>query len=162
MATSTYSSSDSESSLLRSVRWRKASQAGLIVGLIGFLLNRGIPWIGSGAINPAIMGREYAPGQSPTPLMFLAVFGIHMLMSLLYGWIIAAIVHGFRPFVAGIVGGVVGLVLYFISAAIAGIISEIPAEQREWPALVLHIAFGIIAAETYKGLAKRRPPAPVL
>jgi hypothetical protein len=162
MATITCRDTETGPSLIRSIRWRRASQAGLIVGLIVFLLSRGIPWIGSGAIDPAIMGREVAPGHEPTALMFLEVFGIHMAISLIYAWIVAAIAHGFRPLIAGTVGGVVGLVLYFISAAIAGIISETAASQREWPALVSHIAFGIIVAEAYKGLAKRRPAAPVL
>src|SRR4051812_22671156 len=112
MPTATYPNSDSESSLLRSIRWRRASQAGLIVGLIAFLVNHGIPWVGSGAINPAIMGREVATGEHLSALMTLGIFGIHMVVSLLYAWIVAAIAHGFKPFVAGVVGGVVGLVLY--------------------------------------------------
>jgi len=149
------------SNFFHAIRWRKATQAGFIVGLILFLLNRGIPWVGSGAINPAIMGREIDPGHEATPMFFLGVLCLHMVVSIIYAWIISAIVHGFRPMIAGIIGGVVGLVLYFISAAVSGILSELPAGQHEWPSLVLHIAFGIIVAETYKGLAKRRP-APIL
>ena len=162
MALSTYNEGEREGSFFQSVRWRKASQAGLIVGLILFLVNRGIPWLGSGAINPGVLGREITSGHEPTFLTFLSAFGLHMSICIIYAWIIAAIVHGFRPVIAGIMGGVVGLVLYFISAAIAGMISEIPAEQREVPALIFHIAFGIIVAEAYKGLARRSPPAPVL
>src|SRR3546814_3442607 len=46
------------SSLVYAVRWKRALQAGLIVGAILFLLSRGIPWVGSGAIDPAVMRSE--------------------------------------------------------------------------------------------------------
>jgi hypothetical protein len=160
MAATLLDGGDADSTFIHSIRWRKATQAGFIVGLIVFLLNRGIPWIGSGMINPAIMGREVNAGQEATPMLFFGVLCLHLIVAIIYGWIISAIVHGFRPMVAGVVGGVIGLILYFISAAISGIISD--SAQREWPSLILHIAFGIIVAETYKGLARRRPRAPVL
>jgi hypothetical protein len=158
----TATDTENNSSFFHGIRWRKATQAGWIVGLVLFLLNRGIPWIGSGAINPSIMGREVDPGHEVTTMFFLGVLCLHMIVSIIYAWIVSAIVHGFRPMIAGAVGGVVGLVLYFISAAISNILSEAPAGQREWPSLVLHIAFGIIVAEAYKGLAKRRPAAEIM
>jgi hypothetical protein len=147
---------------MHSVRWKRALQAGLIVGAIMFLLNRGIPWVGSGAINPAVMGREVAPGTEATPMFFFGVMSLHFLVSAVYGLIIAPIVHGFRPFAAGAVGALVGLVLYFISYAIAGMIMDTPASQREWPSLVIHIIFGIVCAETYKGMVRRRSSVPLM
>jgi hypothetical protein len=71
-------------------------------------------------------------------------------------------VHGFRPFAAGAVGAVVGLVLYFISYAISGMLMEIPANQREWPSLAIHIIFGIVCAEVYKGMARRHRSVPLM
>jgi len=162
MATSTYAADRNHSGLLHSVLWSRALQAGLIVGAIMFLLPRGIPWIGSGAIDPAVMGREISPGSEAAPMFFFGVMSIHLLAAAFYGIIIAPIVHGFRPFAAGAVGAVVGLVLYFISYAIAGMVMESPASQSEWPSLVMHIAFGIICAETYKGMVRRGRPAPLL
>lgn len=162
MATSAYSLDRNHSGLMHSVRWKRALQAGLIVGAIMFLLTRGIPWIGSGAINPAVMGREVSPGAEATPMFFFGVMSLHFIVAALYGLIIAPIVHGFRPWVAGAVGAVVGLVLYFISYALAGMLMEIPPNQREWPSFAIHIIFGIVCAETYKGMVRRRSPAPVL
>jgi hypothetical protein len=156
MAISTYSADTSEPGLMHSVRWKRALQAGLIVGAIMFLLSRGIPWVGSGAINPAVMGREVAPGDAATPMFFFGVMSVHFIVAALYGLIIAPIVHGFKPLAAGAVGAVVGLVLYFISYALAGMLMEIPAGQREWPSLAMHIIFGIVCAETYKGMVRRR------
>ena len=162
MATTTYQIDRNSPGLMHSVRWKRALQAGLIVGAIIFLLTRGIPWVGSGAINPAVMGREIAPGSEATPMFFFGVMSLHFIVSALYALIIAPIVHGFKPFAAGAVGAVVGLVLYFISYALAGMFMEIPANQREWPSLAIHIIFGIVCAETYKGMVRRRRPVPVM
>jgi hypothetical protein len=162
MATTTYSMARNNTSFLHAVRWKRALQAGLIVGAIMFLLTRGIPWVGSGAINPAVMGREVAPGREATPMFFFGVMSLHFIVAALYGLIIAPIVHGFRPFLAGTVGAVVGLVLYFISYAVAGMVMDVPASQREWTSFAMHIIFGIVCAETYKGMARRRRDIPVM
>jgi hypothetical protein len=154
MATTTIENRREDSSLLSAVRWKRAIQVGLAVGGIMFLLTRGIPWVGSGAINPAIMGREVAPGQSATPLFSFSVVGLHLIASMLYAIIIAPIVHGFRPWLAGAVGAVVGLVLYFINYAIAGMFMDGAITQREWPAIAIHIIFGIVVAEAYKGFVR--------
>jgi hypothetical protein len=162
MATTTYSLDGPGTSLVRAVRWDRALQAGLIVGAIMFLFTRGIPWFGSGMIDPAVMGREVSPGKEATPMFFFGVMSIHFLVAGAYGLIIAPIVHGFRPWVAGAVGAVVGLVLYFISYAVAGMVMEAPAALREWPSLVIHVIFGVICAETYKGMVRRRREVPLM
>jgi len=87
---------------------------------------------------------------------------LHFSVSVLYALIIAPIVHGFRTWVAGAVGGVVGLVLYFINYAIAGMILDLSGAEREWPSIVLHIIFGVVCAEAYKGFVRRRPLAPLM
>ena len=161
MSTTYYQDRRGDSNFLKSVQWKKALQAGLLVGSILFLLSRGIPWVGSGAINPAIMGREVLPGEDPGGMGFLTVFVLHMLVSVVYALIIVPIVHGFRHYLAGAVGAVIGLVLYFMSYAIVGMIADVSPAQREWQPLVLHITFGLFVAEAYKGMAKRRS-APVL
>src|SRR5688572_10132787 len=162
MATTTYNPDHPGSSFVRAVRWDRALQAGLIVGAIMFLLSRGIPWVGSGAIDPAIMGREVAPGREATPMFFFGVMAIHFLVAAAYGLIIAPIVHGFRSWMGGAVGAVVGLVLYFISYAVSGMVMETGANLREWPSIAMHIIFGIVCAETYKGMARRRREVPIM
>jgi hypothetical protein len=162
MGISTYTFRRDSASFFGAIRWDRAVQTGLIVGAITFLLSRGIPWVGSGAIDPAIMGREISPGKSPSPLFFISVIGLHFLVAILYAIILTPIVHGFRTWVAGLVGALGGLVLYFINYAIAGMFIEDIGMQTEWPPVALHIVFGIIAAEVYKGFVRRRPPAPLM
>jgi hypothetical protein len=154
MATTTLDYRRGEQSFFTSVRWKRAFQVGLGVGAVMFLLTRGIPWVGSGAINPAIMGREISPGEEATPMFSFSVIGLHLMVSILYGLIIAPIVHGFKPWTAGAVGAVVGLVLYFINYALAGMLMENAITQREWPSIALHITFGIVMAEAYKGFVR--------
>lgn len=157
MPTTAYDYRRGEQSYFSAVRWKRAVQVGLGVGAIMFLLTRGIPWVGSGAIDPAVMGREVAPGTEATPLFSMRVIGMHLLVSMLYALIIAPIVHGFRPWTAGAVGAVVGLVLYFINYALAGMMTESAITQREWPAIALHVIFGIVTAEAYKGFTRTDP-----
>lgn len=160
MAITTYSFRRNDTSFFGTIRWSRAVEAGLIVGAITFLLSRGIPWVGSGLINPAVMGRELTPGHAPGGSLFLEALAIHFGLSVVYALIIAPIVHGFRTWVAGAVGGLVGLVLYFINYAVAGMIMDMDG-QREWSCVVLHIVFGIICAEAYKGFVRRRPAEPL-
>ena len=54
------------------------------------------------------------------------------------------------------------LLLYFINYAIAGMIVDLSGAEREWPSIVLHIIFGIVCAEAYKGFVRRRPLAPLM
>lgn len=154
MAATTLENRRGDDSLIHSVRWKRALQVGLVIGGVMFLLSRGIPWVGSGAINPAIMGREVAPGEDTDALFSFSVIGLHLIVSVLYALIIAPIVHGFRPWIAGLVGGIIGLVLYFINFALSAMIMETALTQREWPAVILHIAFGVVVAEAYKGFVR--------
>ena len=150
-------------SLWRSIRWSSGAMAGFIVGSVLFFVSNGMfPWGTSGAINPAIMGLVVAPGAEATPSLFFGVLGMHLVLSVAYGLLIAAVAHSFRPILAGVVGGLIGLVLYFVDYALfaAMFSSEIP--QREVAAVLTHIAFGLITAETYKGMVRRRQPAPLL
>jgi hypothetical protein len=162
MASTIYSLRRGDPEFFKTIQWSRAVQAGLIVGAITFLLSRGIPWVGSGAVDPAIMGRDVSPGNSPSPLFFISVMGLHFLAAVVYALILAPIVHGFKSWTAGAVGALVGLVLYFISYALAGMLVDSATNQREWPSIVLHIIFGILTAEAYKGFVRRRPPAPLL
>lgn len=152
MATSTCNEGDP--SFFRSVKWSKALQAGLLVGAVLFLLTRGIPWVGSGMINPGVMGRELPPSQEATPAFFFGVMILHLIVSILYALIIAPIVNGFRAMIAGVVGAVVGLVLYFLNYAAFAALAETAISQGEAIPLVMHILFGLFTAEAYKGMAK--------
>lgn len=156
MATTTLNEGRGESTFLRSVNWGKAVQAGLIVGAILYLVSRGIPWVGSSMIQPTIMGREMAPSDEATGSIFFGYLIVHLVVSVIYGLIIAPIVNGFKPITAGLIGGVVGIILYFLNYAAFGLLFESVPGQREWIAFAIHLAFGVITAETYKGLSRNR------
>jgi hypothetical protein len=147
---------------MRSIRWRDGAVAGLMMGTVLFFLTRGIPWVGSGAIDPAIMGREVAPGQEPSAGFFFEILGMHLFLATVYGMLIGLIVNPFRPVIAGSIGALVGLVLYFLDMAIFAAMFGQSASLSEWPSLLMHIVFGITAAEVYKGMTRRLWTAPVM
>ena len=62
---------------------------------------------------------------------------IHLLVSIVYAMIIAPIVNGFRPILAGIVGGVIGLILYFINYAVFGFLFDLQQRKAQTIADVL-------------------------
>ena len=156
MPAATAGNHGNEPTFLGSVKWVRAIQAGLIVGAILFVIGRANPWTASGIINPTIMGRELPPSEMATPGNFFGFLTGHLLLAMLYGLIIAPIVHGLRPFVAGMAGALVGLILYFLNFAAYALFFEASLRPTEWVPVIVHIVFGIITAEAYKGLAKRR------
>lgn len=151
----------SDASFLYTVKWKRAIQAGLLVGATLFLLSRGIPWVGSGAVNPAVMGRQLTPGEAPGGGLFMGAFILHLLLSMLYAVIIAPIVNSFRPVIAGMVGALVGVVLYFMSYAVTGMLTDPGTGGSEGQAFIIHVLFALFTAEAYKGFGpKTTPQAP--
>jgi tetrahydromethanopterin S-methyltransferase subunit G len=158
MANTTMAESRHEISFWRSIGWSSGALAGLITGSILFFVSHGLPWGGSGAVNPTVMGLKIAPGAAANPSFFFGSLAIHMGISVLYGMLIGAIAHSFKHWVAGIVGMVVGLVLYFVDSALFAAFFSMDIPQRESAALLHHVAFGLI----YKGMVRRHQPAPLM
>lgn len=162
MASTTINNARMDTSFWRSIRWQNAALAGLVVGAILFFVRGGIPWVASGAINPNVMGFDPNPGAAGKPGYFFTTLLMHLGVATAYGLVVGAIAHSFRPLAAGAVGAAVGLVLYFINYAIfTGVVgNEVP--QRELAVALHHVAYGILTAEFYKGMVRRRTPAPLM
>ncbi|MGV3773263.1 MAG: hypothetical protein ACO1QB_10210 [Verrucomicrobiales bacterium] len=137
------------------VKWGKAALAGLITGLILLFANRGLPWTSSGIILPNVMGRNVLPGNADGNTMWLGIAFAHLAVSAIYGLIIGAIVFKLRPIPAAFAGGVIGLILYFVNLALFSVIVPDARQQSELSPVIMHLAFGIICAGCYKGVAKR-------
>jgi len=139
----------------REFQWSAAFGAGLIPGLILLITPRGSPWSSLTFFNPAVLGRP-APPQSGLSLGG-SIF-LHLIVSLLYGLIIARIVARFTQLRAVIAGGVVGLLLYainfgFVSWRAPGFIGN------EISVVFTHVVFGLIAGGAYQGLLRRAASA---
>jgi hypothetical protein len=137
------------------VRWPIAVMAGLLVGTIFFLFSRGLPWASSGFVSPTLMGREIKPPEEVSWSLSVVVILLHMGLSVLYALMIAPAVNWIRGVPALFMGGLIGLILYGVNFGLFASVLSNFAEQREIPALITHLAFGMVAAGAYKGMARR-------
>ena len=86
------------------------------------------------------------------------IYLVHLLISIIYGILIARVVASLRQGRAILTGGLAGLVLYVINF---GVVSAFWPEWRgaEVTVVFTHIVFGLIAAGAYRGLLRRKPRA---
>lgn len=143
----------------RSVRWTAALAAGVVAGVVLLILPYGLPWVVSGIIDPAIMGRQVYAGEGVGPGQRLLVGLLHMLVAIAYGFVIAPIVHRLRPLLAFVAGALAGAGLYAINYFVFAAFFPSFAGQYEAGTIVAHLVFGALAAGAYKGLAPRRAEA---
>jgi hypothetical protein len=141
---------------IRRVSWKSAIMAGLIAGGIFLVVSRGIPWFSSGFISPTVMGREIKPSPDLTPGLSLSVAMIHVVVSIAYALLLAPLVSRLRSTAKAVsLGGLLGLGLYVINFVIFSQMYNTGFGQRELAPILTHIAFGMVATATYRGLAKR-------
>jgi hypothetical protein len=139
------------------IRWKKAVYAGLMVGFIFLLVTRGLPWTWSGLISPTLMGRELKPPGTVAPALSVAIAALHVLVSVCYALLLAPIVHRMSLWSALLTGAGFGLVLYLLNFLLfSQFFPHLVSRERELAAAVTHVAFGIVVAGAYKGMAKRR------
>lgn len=140
----------------RPVQWITGLKAALAIGLIFWLVARGIPWAPSGLVSPTVMGREIKP---PGAIDFSAAglaSALHLLCAVIYGFIMMPMIHRFHYSNAWLIGGALGIILYLANLAAFALIGGGAPYSRELPVFVTHLAFGIIFTGAYKGLVKRR------
>lgn len=137
------------------LQWFPAIAAGLIAGIILLVLPHASPWEGLTLFSPAILGRVI-PASWAMPVFSVVV--IHLGLSLIYGLIISLAVTHIRELRAVLLGGVIGLALYFINLAVVSMwITAL--KGNEVSVIVTHLVFGLIAAGAYRGLLRRKVPA---
>ena len=90
------------------------------------------------------------------PLM--AAWLLHLVLSVLYGLVIARVVSGIRKGRAFFAGALTSLLLYLTNfAAVSAFWPRLRGD--EIPVVFTHIVFGLIAAGAYRGLLKTRADA---
>ena len=132
-------------------QWTAALGAGLIAGAIFMIAPKGSPWSTLTFFSPIIMGRA-ATSLSSMPL--IVVWFFHLLLSVVYGFVISLVISRLVYRHAVILGAFIGLILYFLNL---GIVSLLSPDYRgsELTVLFTHIV-GLIAAGAYRGLLRRR------
>lgn len=131
-----------------------ALAGGLIAGIILLVVPHASPWEGLATFTPAVVGRVL-PTMWGVPAS--AVIAMHLALSAIYGVIISFAVINIHELRAVIVGGIVGLVLYFINLGVVSL--WLPTLRgTEFSVLFTHFVFGLIAAGAYRGLLRRKVP----
>lgn len=129
--------------------WKAALYAGLVVGFVFLFLSRGVPW-GSMGFGQAAMGRTLPINNPPE---YIAVNSIaHMVLAVLYAFLVGIMVFRFELAKAILVGAIAGLVLYGLNCVAFHFIGGLPA-NHEVPVLVTHIFFAMITAAAYKAFS---------
>lgn len=154
----------------RTPDWMAGVWAGLIAGLAFLalemalvpLLMGGSPWEPPRMIAAIVMGRDALPPPATFDAgVVMAALGVHFVLSIILGLILAVGISLFNlDSSAGlifVVGVVFGLIIYFVN--FYGMTAFFPwfAGARNWLSMALHVVFGVVAAESYFGLEKRRP-----
>ena len=139
--------------------------AGLIAGLVFMvlemmlvpLLQGGSPWGPPRMIAAIGMGKEVLPPPATFELgIILVAMLIHFALAIVYGLILALIIHRLSMAMALAAGAVFGLLLYAVN--FYGMTAVFPwfAMARGWLSIFVHVMFGVVAAWTYKGMQQRR------
>ena len=136
------------------LQWGAALGAGLLAGLVLLVAPRGSPWASLTFFTPMVMGRRLTASMMlPLPVLWV----IHLAVGVLYGLIISAAVSRLTSYRAILIGGFIGLLLYFANW---GIVSACWPGWRtdEVPVIFTHVVFGLLCAGAYRGLLRRRQP----
>lgn len=149
--------------------WAASGWAGLAAGAAFIVIQTSFVSMFTGDTNTdavrqiaaIALGESVLPGKTPfTAIVFLAAMGVHMILSLMYARLLAAIIHGMSAARAISVGAGFGALLYAVNFYLFTDLFPWFTVSRGWLTLFTHVAFGMIAAGVYKRLtaAKRRPP----
>lgn len=145
--------------------WKEGLFGGLIAGLAFLLLEMllvplfmgGTPWEPVRMIGAMVLGQEVLPPPASFDIgITLAALAVHLVLSAIYGVILAGFIKKRTVGSAVFIGAIFGMALYLLNFYVfAGLLFPWFAEARNWVSIVSHIAFGAAAAYAYKELKVR-------
>ena len=148
--------------------WRAAVVAGLIAGAVymvlelltaRFLLYQGA-WGTVKMVAAIILGREALSADAFNWTVVLSAGTVHFALSIILAAVLAMILSSFRfdssLWLASVVGIVFGVVVYLVNFYLLGAYFNWFDEARGWESLFAHALFGLVAADVYCNLERRR------
>jgi hypothetical protein len=148
--------------------WRAAVVAGLIAGAVymvlelltaRFLLYQGA-WGTVKMVAAIILGREALTADAFNWTVVLSAGTVHFALSIILAAVLAIIQSSFRfdssLWLASVVGIVFGVVVYLVNFYLLGAYFNWFDEARGWESLFAHALFGLVAADVYCNLERRR------
>jgi len=149
------------------IQWSAALRAGLIAGTlyIGVEMFFTPVFLGESGLVPLqriaaiVLGaRALAPPENATVETFLTGIGVHLVLSLLFTSLIAAVVHRSGPTAGVMVGAMAGLVLYTVNYYAFAAVFPWFVSARTWVTVFAHLLFGFVGAWVYKTVQTRTNP----
>lgn len=147
-----------------SINRKAALWAGIIAGILFLILELlmvpifldGPMWGPPRMIGAIVLGE----GVLPPPATFeigvvLTAIILHLILSIIYAFVISAIIRNMSYGLAVIVGAFLGLVLYFINFYVMTGIWSWFENARNWVSITTHIVFGIAVGWAYVSLRER-------
>lgn len=121
------------------------------------LLQGGALWPPQDAVGSVLLGREFVTTAQTVPAFVLALVGLvaHGILSIVFGILIALVVHPLGRGVALGVGLAAGLALFGLD--VVAVAATVVGVGAPWGLLPAHLAYGGVAAWVYKAAAGRRP-----
>ena len=141
-----------------------AISASIIAGLVFAVLEVGLGWtlVGISPWTPLRMTGAIVLGPvalSPTDTfdatIALVAIGTHLMLSIVYGTLLALLMPAVDIAWGLLLGGFYGLALYYINFYGFNAFSPWFAEQRDWVSVGSHFMFGAVLAYTYTTLNAR-------
>jgi len=146
------------------VDWHAAIISGLIGGGISLLTNiliswrvLGSPWLFVRIIASLALGKGVLPPPDDFSLsVLLAALGIHLVLSVIYALLIAAVVHQWGMIISFLGGALMGLAFYAINFYAFTFLFPWFYAFRGWIFLVMYILLGAFAGSVYELLEVER------
>ena len=148
----------SRKNLRQIMDWSAALWAGLISGVVFFLLNMpltqiavGSPWVYVRLIASTVMGESVLPPPATFEIgVFLTGLAIHMVISVLLAFLIDFAIYRWGLIVGFIGGGLLGLAIYVITFYAISYFFPWFYPLRSWIMVVSHVVFGALAGGIYE------------
>jgi hypothetical protein len=147
-----------------------ALSASIIAGLVFAALDIGLGWalrgispwtslrmIGAIVLGPAVLS---SPDTFDPAVVLVATF-THLLLSTIYGTLLALLMPAVDITWGILLGGFYGLALYYVNFYGLNAFSPWFAQQRDWVNLVSHFVFGAVLACAYTAINMRQVIGPI-
>lgn len=152
--------------MARSLDWKAALWAGIAAGIVFMMLEMLLvmlvqgdsPWAPPRMIAAMVMGKSVLPPPAPfDPAMMAVAMMIHLVLSVLLGFVLGWLISGWRLAMAAaiIAGTLFGLAIYFINFYLFTAIWPWFAMARGPISIFAHAAFGFVLGGVYRALAGR-------
>jgi hypothetical protein len=145
------------------VDWRAAVIAGLVGGLVFLLIQMlgqamvigGSAWLFPRYVAAMVMGEQVLLGDLNIAVVLVGLL-VHFVLALIFGLILAAIIHEWNLMVGIIVGALFGLALYAINYYTMTRFFSWFYPVYHWLDITAHVLYGLTAGAVYELLEVER------